>query len=329
VQASLLSPLVSETMIVFSCLCKSDLLNIGIEKLSLKDMPVAPPRPKGPPLNALRAFEAAARLGGFTQAADELCVTPGAISQHVKFLEEWLGAPLFERRSQGVKLTILGANVVEQFSAAFDTMSDAVRAMRMGASQPTINIAALPSVAQLWLSPRLPAIRAALSNHKISVTALEVIPNLSRELFDISVFIDTPSYDHSERIIEPDIIFPVCSPEVASRIHTPSDLLNEVWLYDTVWADDWSLWAKHALTSPKTIQDGPRFSLYSIALEEAKNSAGVLMGHEALVSSQLEDGNLVIPFDLKISTGKALLLKTAGHTEKHSAVGQLIEMLGH
>lgn len=291
-------------------------------------MPVAPPRPKGPPLNALRAFEAAARLGGFTQAAEELCVTPGAISQHIKFLEEWLGAPLFERRSQGVKLTILGASVIGQFSTAFDTMSEAVRAMRMGASQPTINIAALPSVAQLWLSPRLPAIRATLSNHKISVTALEVVPNLNRELFDISVFIDSPSKNGSEHIIEPDVIFPVCTPEIAERLNTVRDLSNEVWLYDTIWVDDWSIWAKQANTGQLNAQDGPRFSLYSIALEEAKNGAGVLMGHKALVASHLESGNLVIPFDLKIPTGKSLIIKTAGHIEKHSVVGQLVEMLG-
>jgi LysR family glycine cleavage system transcriptional activator len=290
-------------------------------------MPVAPPRPKGPPLNALRAFEAAARLGGFTQAADELCVTPGAISQHIKYLEEWLGAPLFERRSQGVKLTILGASVVDQFSTAFDTMSEAVRTMRMGASQPTINIAALPSVAQLWLSPRLSAIRAALSNHKISVTALEIAPNLNRELFDISVFISAPLGDSTETVIKSDVIFPVCSPEIASRLKTPTDLLNEVWLYDTIWADDWNLWAKQIDTSLINAQDGPRFSLYSIALEEAKNSAGVLMGHEALVASQLKDGSLVMPFDLKVHSGNSLILKTAGHVAKHSAVAELIEML--
>ena len=68
-------------------------------------MPVSPPRPKGPPLNALRAYEAAARLGGFAAAAEELCVTPGAISQHIKTLEDWAGAPLFLRRSHGVRLT--------------------------------------------------------------------------------------------------------------------------------------------------------------------------------------------------------------------------------
>ena len=76
-------------------------------------MSVAPPRPKGPHLNALRAFEAAARLGGFRMAAGELGVTPGAIAQHVKALEEWAGAALFERQSQGVVLTALGERTLQ------------------------------------------------------------------------------------------------------------------------------------------------------------------------------------------------------------------------
>ena len=112
-------------------------------------MSISPPRPKGPPLNALRAFEAAARLGGFTPAADELCVTPGAISQHIKSLEDWAGSPLFVRRSQGVSLTELGESVAAEFSTAFDAMGNAVRALRTRAAQSSINIAALPSVAQL------------------------------------------------------------------------------------------------------------------------------------------------------------------------------------
>ena len=181
-------------------------------------MSISPPRPKSPPLNALRAFESAARLGGFSKAADELCVTPGAISQHIKSLEEWAGAPLFKRRSQGVGLTELGMKTASQFSEAFDALGGAVRSLRSGARQSTINIAALPSVAQLWLSPRLPAIRAALSDLKISITALETPPNLYREMFDISIFLGEPTSNQAEIIIRRDWMFPVCSPQVAKRL---------------------------------------------------------------------------------------------------------------
>lgn len=291
-------------------------------------MSIAPPRPKGPPLNSLRAFEAAARLGGFAQAADELSVTPGAVSQHIKSLEDWAGAPLFERRSQGVSLTPLGAAVAEQFSTAFDAMGDAVRALRTGASQSTINIAALPSVAQLWLSPRLPAIRTHLSGHKISVTALETPPNLYREMFDISIFIGKPAGLKTETILEKDIIYPVCCPEIADRLKTPDDLLNETWLYDALWEDDWSLWAEQVAPDLAASPNGPSYSLYSIAIEEAKNGAGVLMGHQALVEANIKDGSLVAPFGLKAYSGLSLYLSLAQNPKTNSALKQVATMLG-
>lgn len=291
-------------------------------------MSIAPPRPKGPPLNALRAFEAAARLGGFAQAADELCVTAGAVSQHIKSLEDWAGAPLFERRSQGVSLTPLGVGVAEQFSTAFDAMGDAVRALRTGAAQSTINIAALPSVAQLWLSPRLPEIRSELSGHKISVTALETPPNLYREMFDISIFIGTPTGRKPEIVLKQDVIYPVCCPEIAERLKTPGDLLKETWLYDALWEDDWSLWAKQAAPDLTTPSHGPSYSLYSIAIEEAKNGAGVLMGHEALITTHLKNGSLVAPFDLKVSSGLFLYLGLAQSPTPNSALSRVVSMLG-
>ena len=130
-----------------------------------KIMTVSPPRPKGPPLNALRAFEAAARRGSFSAAADELCVTPGAVAQQVKSLEAWAGARLFLRHAQGVELTALGLDVLPGFVAAFDRLGEAAQALRSQAAPDTIGIAALPSIAQLWLSPRLPANPGRRASH--------------------------------------------------------------------------------------------------------------------------------------------------------------------
>ena len=290
-------------------------------------MSISPPRPKYPPLNTLRAFEAAARLGGFSKAAEELCVTPGAISQHIKSLEDWAGAALFERRSQGVVLTALGAEVAGQFSTAFDALGVAVRSLHTGAAQSTINIAVLPSVAQLWLSPRLPAIRAALPNHILSITALDYPPNLHREMFDISIFLGEPTGHDTETVLKQDVIFPVCAPEIAQRLKEPRDLLNEVWLYDALWVDDWAYWISHidpGLTRPR---NGPSFSLYSIAVEEAKNGAGVLIGHETLVEAQLKSGDLVKPFPEKVLLDKSLNLELAGEVAESSVLDVIVKML--
>lgn len=290
-------------------------------------MSISPPRPKGPPLNALRAFEAAARLGGFTQAALELCVTPGAVSQHIKFLEEWTGAALFERRSQGVSLTPHGTTVAKQFSDAFDVMGDAVRALRAHHVQPMINIAALPSIAQLWLSPRLPAIRSRFPGQKLSVTAMESAPNLRREMFDISVFLDQPNGHADEHILGEDMIFPVCSPEIAKRLKSPKDLLNEIWLYDSKWPDDWAVWMQRAAPKLSHAQEGPQYSLYNIALEEAKNGAGVLIGHEVLVERMLKSGDLVAPFKKRVPSGKSLILDVAKSMPANKTLQEIAAIL--
>ncbi|NNJ74593.1 MAG: LysR family transcriptional regulator, partial [Anderseniella sp.] len=109
-------------------------------------MTIAPPRPKDLPLTALRAFEAAARLGGFAAASQELGVTPGAITAHVKSLEASLGAKLFERTARGVQLTALGDAVLPGFTAAFDQLGLAVQTLRNKAAPSAVHIAALPSL---------------------------------------------------------------------------------------------------------------------------------------------------------------------------------------
>lgn len=282
-------------------------------------MSISPPRPKSPPLNALRAFEAAARLGGFANAAEELCVTPGAISQHIKTLEDWLGADLFQRRSQGVALSEFGTTVAPDLTAAFDTLGQAVHTMRAGSGQQKVHIAALPSVAQLWLSPRLPAVRAELPSLSLSVSAVETPPNLAREMFDLSLFLRTPTGQASEVVLEADRIYPVCAPAVAAQLQTPRDLHNAPLLHDTSWAGDWEHWAQSALGHSDGFDRGAQYSLYSIALEEARNGAGVLIGHHSLVHPALERGDLVAPFNLPVETGKALVLETA--SLHHAAPG--------
>lgn len=290
-------------------------------------MPISPPRPRGPHLNALRAFEAAARLGGFAAAAEELSVTPGAISQHVKALEDWAGAPLFERRSQGVALTPLGAGVAADFSGAFDRLGEAQRRLRGKAGQTAISIAALPSVAQLWLSPRLPAIREAAPGPAISVTALERAPNLRREMFDISLFLRAPTHAAGERILSDDPIFPVCAPEIAARLASPADLAGEALLRDATWREDWALWLGHAGHPDLAGRDGPSFSLYAIAVEEALNGAGVLIGHGALLERHLAAGALVAPFATRCASGKALILETSATAPSGGALERLCDML--
>ncbi len=196
-------------------------------------MSISPPRPQMPHLNALRAFEAAARLGSISAAAQELFVTPAAVAQQIKALESWTGEKLFKRNPQGVELTPLGADVLPEFVAAFDTLGHAVNRLRNQAAPLEIRIAALPSIAQHWLSPRLPEVREKLPGVSVSVSALEKSPNLVRDPFDVTIFYESVQASGDAITIAQDLIFPVCTTGLAKRLKTKKDLSGEVFLHDT------------------------------------------------------------------------------------------------
>ena len=274
-------------------------------------MSVAPRRPQVPPLNAMRAFEAAARLSSFSAAADELCVTPGAVAQQVKALEAWAGTNLFARLPQGVELTELGEMLLPSFSTAFDHLGEAAQALRAGASPGQVHIATLPSLAQLWLSPRLPAIRETITGLAVSVTALESPPNLKREQFDLSIFLTEMPIGPDTIQIGRDSIFPVCAPSLVSRLRHPRDLADMTFLHDANWSSDWQTWLGAACPDLQLDTRGPAFSLYSLAVEEAQNGAGVLIGHDVLVEQHLSAGTLVDPFSQRVELETILTIEAA------------------
>jgi DNA-binding transcriptional LysR family regulator len=284
-------------------------------------MTVAPPPLSRLPLNALRAFEAAARTGAFTLAAAELGVTPGAVTAHVKALEERLGAELFERQARGVRLTALGLAAVEELTGAFDALARAEARLRALALPREVHIATLPAIAQLWLSPRLPALRATAPEISVSITALEAPPNLKRSLHDLSLFPGTSG----GRLVASDELFPVCAPGLAARLAQVEDLASVPCLSDSAWDRDWEVWL--ASVGARVAVRGPVFSLYALAVEEAVNGAGVLMGHAPLVAGHLERGTLVAPFSKRVPLQHGLRLWSARPIPKGSAVAQVADFL--
>lgn len=282
-------------------------------------MPVAPPRPRDLPLTALRAFEAAARLGGFAAAAEELGVTPGAVTAHVKALEAALGAPLFTRGAKGVALTPLAARVLPEMVAAFDALAAASRHLRDEAAPKTVHIATLPAIAQLWLSPRLPGLRALAPEISVSITAMEGPPNLKRAPFDLCLF-----YGQGPgQLIARDEIFPVCTPEVAARLAGVADLGAVSCLSDATWGTDWAQWLGAFAPGVGVVPRGPVYSLYALAVEEAVNGAGVLMGHGALVAGHLATGRLVAPFAGRLALDRGLYLWSARPLTAGSAAARV------
>ena len=279
-------------------------------------MSVAPPQPKGFALNALRAAEAAGRLGGFAAAAAELGVTPGAVTAHVKALEAELGAPLFERTAREVRLTPLGHRALPDLIAAFDGVAKASQTLRREAAPRIVHIATLPAVAQLWLSPRLPALRRAAPDITVSITALEAPPNLKRAPFDLCLFYSDTRL--GEGVVE-DRLFPVCAPQLAETLRKPEDLAQVACLSDAVWSEDWATWLAEDAPGCAIVPRGPIYSLYALAVEEAINGAGVLLGHETLVGKHLDDGRLVAPFGRVGPRGETLRIWSDGVLRAGSA----------
>ncbi len=266
-------------------------------------MPVHPPNPPDFPLNALRAFEAAARLGGFAAAAVELGVTPGAVAAQIKSLESRIGVALFDRRAQGVALTPVAAKVFPQLQSAFDALAMASRTLREEAQPQRVHIAALPCLAQLWLSPQLPGLRARSPEIVVSITAMETPPQVKRSPYDLCLFYGTGP---GQRLAD-DVIFPVCTPEIAARLHHPQQLGALPCIADASWAQDWPNWMRH-VGAGEVVVKGPVYSLYSLAVEEAVNGGGVLMGHADLIARHLETGRLVAPFPQKLRLDRGLYL---------------------
>lgn len=297
-------------------------------------MAVKPPAPRLPSLRALRAFEAAARHESFPRAAAELGVTAGAVAQQVKALEDWLGRPLFRRRAQGLELLPGARRVLPELGAAFDSLGAAVRRLREESGSERLHLAALPALAQLWVQPRLPELRAALPpGTQISLTALEEPPDLLRGPYDLALFYAAPGRERGRARLLPlaeERLLPVCTPALARALGLeagPAALSDARLLHDASWEADWRRWLAAAGRPPADPAAGTRFSLYAVALQAALDGEGVLLGRETLVARELARGVLVAPFDLRLAIPERPCLLLPPEGPRGGAAAVLAERL--
>ena len=161
----------------------------------------------------------------------------------------------------------------------------------------------------------------------ISITALDTPPNLGREAYDLSIFFREPGEAEHATTVCSDSIFPVCSPAMASNLGETDDLAGLLFLHDINLIDDWRLWLEHVAPGQVINTAGPTFSLYSLAVQEAQNGAGIIIGHESLVRNSLKDGSLVAPFPQRLNLSRQLTIETAAPIREASLLAQIIELL--
>ncbi|MGE3930212.1 MAG: transcriptional regulator GcvA [Hyphomonadaceae bacterium] len=255
-----------------------------------------------PPLNALRAFEAVARLGSVAAAAEELGVTPGAVSQSVKALEGYFGRALLRRATRGLGLTDAAAAALPALSEGFDRLAEATRHMAAPERGGRLTVSVAPSFGQKWLAPRLSAFASRHPDIDVQIHVSMGLANFEAEGVDIAVRFGAgkwPGIDAT--LLMREEVTPVCAPPVAARINGPDDLARFALLHDDSSANDpscpdWAMWLKAANVKGVDPDRGVRFNQSALAIEAAASGAGVALAKRALAQADLESGRLAAPF---------------------------------
>ena len=267
----------------------------------------SPGRKRLPPLRALRAFEAASRLGSFARAAQELFVTQTAVSHQIKLLEEHVGGLVFERMPAGLTLTTLGRTLYPLIASGFEQFDVAMSLLppRQDAATPVLVISALPSFAQEWLMPRLVDFRVRWPDVDVLIETDYRMADLSGGGPDIAIRFGRGSFGnelHSEHL-STETVMPVCSPALVRRAgsFSPRDIADLTLLQSSVrmvhepWMS-WDPWLDEIGLGGVKPANGPRFSDPLLILRAAIAGRGVVLGRSMLVRDHLASRRLVAPF---------------------------------
>ncbi len=289
------------------------------------------PRAGHPSLSVVRAFEAAARLGSFTLAAEELRLTQSAVSRHVRNLEDWFAVPLFTRRGRFVALTEAGREYFARVADGLGRIRDANDAMlSRGRREDQVTLSLLPSVAALWLAPSLPDFTARHPDVDLRIHASRALADLRRDGIDIAMRYGQGGWAglHAE-LLGRETLIPVCTPAFAERhdITTdPASLRDVTLLMDDI-PGGWPNWLRAAGLTPAQMRFGTRFDEGASLYRAATAGAGVALGRSLLVERDLAEGRLVAPVPLGIPSLCAYWLVRAEGQAPNRAAAALADWL--
>lgn len=262
---------------------------------------------KLPQLNSLRTFESAARWLSFSKAAEELHVTPAAVSQQIRQLEAYLGITLFHRMTRAVRLTEEARAVLPLMTEGFDRLAEAVERLSVTQETGLLTVNMAPTFAAKWLLQRLPDFSEKYPDIDVRLDASLVPRDFDREGIDISIRLSQGDYPglYQARIFGEEFS-PVCSPELLAGtkpLQVPADLKQHRLLHID-WGEldgavpNWRMWFKAVGENDVNPAPGPHFTIESMAIEAAISGNGVaLVSHHAIVED-LKAGRLLKPFDL-------------------------------
>jgi len=255
-------------------------------------------RPRLPPLNAIRTFEAAARLGSFSRAAEELNVTHGAVSRQVRALEDWLGTPLFRRTSRNAIPSPAGAELLAEAGPALDRLADASRRLRSGSlAQGVLNVSSIPTFSMRWLIPRLSGFQR--EHPGLELRIVNSSSSAERFRLEADAVISGPASRPgwlATRFMG-EAMLPLLSPDLMKRcpLRTPGDLEKHTLLHAATRRRAWMRWLTVAGAPDLKPLNEQVFEHFYFAIQAALAGLGVVMGPLTLVAEEVRDGRLLAP----------------------------------
>jgi LysR family glycine cleavage system transcriptional activator len=298
------------------------------------------------PFSALRVFECAARHLSFKLAAEELYVTPAAVSLQIKTLEDHLGVKLFHRHNRGLTLTDQAANGLPALSAGFENIVDSVHLMRNTGEKRKLTAWMAPAFAAKWLMPRLHRFSQAYPDIDLNITAStrlidsntskNTIPaeNFHRDGVDIAIRFGKGNYPgcRIDKLFSVSAI-PLCSPKLQQGEHPlncPEDLCHHTLLHDDTRYEgrpDWATWLRTAGVEGVDSSHGMHFNHVNLALAAAIDGQGVVLSMAALASDDIASGRLVVPFDISLPLVQAYYVITLQEYAEHPRIAAFREWL--
>jgi LysR family glycine cleavage system transcriptional activator len=260
-----------------------------------------------PPLNALRAFDVAARTANFTEAGKRLNVSQGAISRHIAQLEDFLGTTLFQRGHREARLTADGAEYASMVRGAFDRIEQATQSRLQARRHRPLRIKLFPTLATKWLAPRLGKFHTLHPTIDVQLTTTLNFVHFESDDADVTIQtrLETAPSVHQEPLFAIDLI-PVCSPSYLAKakpIERPGDLLDHTLLHLMKRPDDWRAWFVAAGIEPRELRTGLTFGNSVLAYQAAMDGAGIAMAHTQMICDDIASGRLAVAYPLIAPSG--------------------------
>jgi LysR family glycine cleavage system transcriptional activator len=256
-----------------------------------------------PPLNSLKAFEAAARHLSFTRAGLELNVTQAAISHQVKGLEETLGLALFRRVNRSLLLTDEGQALYPDLGSAFDTIAAAIERLYERDRAGVLTLSTLDSIAASWLVPNIGKFRILHPDIDVRISTTDQVVDFTSGGFDMALRYGSGPYPGMEMVVlMKETMFPVLSPSLLEKfgpLDSLADLARFPLLHDDM-RDDWGVWTEVAGVSGMDVSRGPSFSHSYLVQQAAVAGQGVALGRSVLIADDLAAGLLIKPFKIDL-----------------------------